>query len=172
MKELSKIFLIGPMGAGKSTIGRLLSKELHLTFKDSDREIEERTGADISWIFDVEGEEGFRRREADIIDQLTSEKKIVLATGGGVVINPQNRANLQKRGTVVYLETSVDQQFQRTRHDKNRPLLQQDNPRKKLQSLFEERDPLYRGIADLIVSTNEGDPKAVVQYIKTYVESS
>lgn len=160
------------MGAGKSTIGRLLSRELQITFKDSDRVIEERTGADIAWIFDVEGEEGFRRREADIIEELTLEKNIVLATGGGVVLRPENRDNLQKRGTVVYLDTSVEHQFERTRHDKNRPLIQQENPREKLQSLFLERDPLYRSIADLIVSTNEGDPKAVVKRIKAYVESS
>ncbi len=159
------------MGAGKSTIGRLLSRELRLGFKDSDREIEERTGADIAWIFDVEGEEGFRRREADIIDELTREKKIVLATGGGAVLKPENRDNLQKRGTVVYLDTPVDLQYQRTRHDKKRPLIQLENPRQKLQALFLERDPLYRAIADLVVPTNEGDPKAVVKQIKAYLGS-
>ena len=129
------------------------------------------TGTNIAWIFDVEGEEGFRKRESDVIEELTRESKLILATGGGVILQPENRANLQNRGTVVYLETSVDQQYQRTRHDRNRPLIQKDDPRGVLQTLFDERDPLYREIADLIVSTNEGNPKAVVKRIKTYVES-
>ena len=107
MLNANRIFLIGPMGAGKSTIGRLLSKELNLPFKDADREIEERCGADIPWIFDVEGEEGFRRREANIIDELTQLPRVVLATGGGAVLSETNRKHLRGRGTVIYLETPV-----------------------------------------------------------------
>jgi len=159
------------MGAGKSTIGRLLSKELGLPFKDSDQEIEARTGADIPWIFDMEGEEGFRRRESAMIDELTQLPKIVLATGGGVVMLPENRVFLGGRGTVIYLETSVDQQFERTFKDKNRPLLQTENPRQKLQDLLSVRDPLYREIADIVIPTHQGNPKAVIRQIKNYINA-
>lgn len=159
------------MGAGKSTIGRLLSKELSLPFKDSDHEIEERTGADIPWIFDMEGEEGFRNREASVIDELTQLPKVVLATGGGAILRDENRQHMASRGTVVYLETSVDQQYQRTYRDKNRPLIQQDNPREVLEKLMAIRDPLYRSTADLIVSTHLGNPQAVVRKICSYLGS-
>jgi shikimate kinase len=160
------------MGAGKSTIGRLLSKELDLPFKDSDHEIEERTGADIPWIFDMEGEEGFRNREVAVIDELTQLPRVVLATGGGAILREENRQNLASRGTVVYLETSVDQQYQRTYRDKNRPLIQQENPREVLESLLEVRDPLYRSTADLIVSTHLGNPQAVVRKICAYLSEA
>lgn len=171
MNYPKKVFLIGPMGAGKSTIGRLLSVELGLPFKDSDRVIEERSGANIPWIFDIEGEEGFRQRESRIIDELTQLSELVMATGGGVVLSDENRRMLKSRGTVIYLETSVDQQVERTRKDRNRPLLQQDNPRNKLSNLTEERDPLYRETADYIVSTNRGNPKSVIREIKHYLNS-
>lgn len=167
----NRVFLVGPMGAGKSTIGRLLSKELSLPFKDSDHEIEERTGADIPWIFDMEGEEGFRNREASVIDELTQLPKVVLATGGGAILRDENRQHMCTRGTVVYLETSVDQQFQRTYRDKNRPLIQQENPREVLEELMAVRDPLYRSAADLIVSTHLGNPQAVVRKIRSYLGS-
>lgn len=167
----NRVFLVGPMGAGKSTIGRLLSKELSLPFKDSDHEIEERTGADIPWIFDMEGEEGFRNREASVIDELTQLPKVVLATGGGAILRDENRQHMCTRGTVVYLETSVDQQFQRTYRDKNRPLIQQENPREVLEKLMAVRDPLYRSAADLIVSTHLGNPQAVVRKIRSYLGS-
>jgi len=157
------------MGAGKSTIGRLLSSELKLQFVDSDKVIEDRAGADIPWIFDVEGEDGFRNREANIVDQLTSEEGQVLATGGGVVMRPENRACLQGRGTVVYLRASVEQQLERTARDKNRPLLQTENPEQVLRDLMATRDPLYQQVADFIVETDRRNPKAVVADIVSHL---
>lgn len=150
------------MGAGKSTIGRLLSQELKLRFVDSDKVIEELAGADIPWIFDVEGEQGFRDREAKIIDQLSAEDSLVLATGGGAVLRSENRSNLQGRGTVVYLQASVAQQLERTARDKNRPLLQTPDPQMVLNTLMEERHPLYLQVADIVVDTERRNPKAVV----------
>jgi len=154
------------MGAGKSTIGRLLATELGLPFFDSDREIEGRSGANIPWIFDVEGEEGFRRRETQtIIELLQEEGPIVLATGGGAIMRPENRTAISQSSTVIYLHTTIEQQLQRTSKDKNRPLLQNDNPKAVLESLFELRDPLYREAADLIVKTDRQSPKSVVRLI-------
>ncbi len=155
MNTPRNIFLIGLMGAGKSTIGRQLAKELGWAFVDSDHEIEARTGASIPLIFDVEGEAGFRLREKKVIDELTQRERIVLATGGGVVLDPENRAHLAARGTVVYLSATADQLFARTAKDRNRPLLQIADPRAKLESLLEIRDPLYREIADLVVDTGK-----------------
>lgn len=160
------------MGAGKSTIGRLLSTELGLEFFDSDKVIEERCGANIPWIFDMEGEEGFREREQQVIDELTQRSNIVLATGGGAVMRELNRNHLASRGTVVYLCTAVKQQLERTAKDKNRPLLQTDNPEEVLQKLFSIRDPLYREIADIIIETDNNSPKSVVQEIKRQIEDS
>ena len=153
------------MGAGKSTIGRLLSQELKLEFIDSDREIESRAGANIPWIFDVEGEVGFRDREESVIRDLSEEKSIVLSTGGGAVLRATNRSMLQANGTVVYLETSVDQQLERTARDKNRPLLQTENPRAVLESLMQERHPLYLDCADIRVKTDKRHPKTVASEI-------
>ena len=153
------------MGAGKSTIGRLLAKELKYPFKDSDREIEARTGADIPWIFDVEGEEGFRQREEAMIAELVTEKGIVLATGGGVVMREANRWALAGNGLVVYLRTSVDQQLQRTAKDRQRPLLLNADPERVLRDLMARRDPLYREIADIIIDTDQRGPKVVVNTI-------
>ena len=153
------------MGSGKSTIGRLLSSELKLKFIDSDKVIEERAGANIPWIFDVEGEEGFRDREETIIGELTEEDGLVLATGGGVVIREANRQALRSRGFVIYLQTSVDQQVERTQRDKNRPLLQTDNPRAMLESLIKVREPLYKQTADLIMRTDRRHPRAVVSQL-------
>lgn len=166
-----RIFLVGPMGAGKSTIGRMLAKRLGLAFKDSDHEIERRTGADIPWIFDVEGEEGFRRRERDILDELTNYSNIVLATGGGAILKPENRERLQARGHVIYLKLSVDQQAHRTAKDRNRPLLQTDNPKKVLEDLFHERDPLYRQVADLVINTDHKTARAVTDQIVAELSS-
>ncbi len=148
------IFLVGPMGAGKSTIGKRLAQLLNSDFVDSDREIENHTGANIPLIFELEGESGFRQRESDILDKLTAQQQRVLATGGGSVLLPQNQQMLQQRGKVVYLHTTVKQQLQRTRRDQNRPLLQTDNPEEKLQQLFAERDPIYRQLADVIIDTD------------------
>lgn len=161
MKPLPNIFLIGPMGVGKTTIGRVLSEELGMIFFDSDREIEASTGADIPWIFDVEGEAGFRIRESKMIEILTQKQKIVLATGGGAILAPENRRWLSSRGTVVYLRASIKQQLERTSRDKNRPLLQTPNPEQRIKELMQVRDPLYRETADLIVDTNRRNPKAV-----------
>ena len=150
------------MGAGKSTIGRLLAKELRLPFKDSDKEIEQRTGASIPLIFDVEGEGGFREREHAVIADLCRLDGVVLATGGGAVMREDNRKALRAGGRVVYLCTSVDQQLERTARDRNRPLLQAADPRGVLANLMAVRDPLYRSIADVIIETDERPPRLVV----------
>lgn len=157
--------LVGPMGAGKSTIGRLLAKELGLVFKDSDRVIEERTGASIPLIFELEGEQGFREREQQVITELMQEKGLVLATGGGAVLRPDNRTALVSGSVVVYLHTSVDHQLERTARDRNRPLLQTDNPRQVLEGLLRIREPLYRSMADIIIETDIRPPRMVVQEI-------
>lgn len=153
------------MGAGKSTIGRLLAKELRFQFLDSDKEIEQRTGADIPWIFDVEGEQGFREREQAMILELCSASGSVIATGGGAVLRPENRQALREGGRVVYLHASVEQQLERTSRDRNRPLLRNSDPGKVLASLMEMRDPLYREIADVIIETDERPPRLVVNEI-------
>lgn len=158
------------MGAGKSTIGRLLSAELKLEFKDSDKEIEDRCGCNIPWIFDVEGEIGFREREVIAIEEITLESDVLMATGGGAVLRPENRQNLSARGTVVYLKTSVEQQLARTSKDKNRPLLQIDNPEEVLTRLMNQRDPLYQEVADIIIQTDDRNPKYVVQEIVKRLE--
>jgi len=160
------VFLIGPMGAGKSTIGRMLSQELKYEFFDSDKVIEERCGADIPWIFDKEGEAGFREREESVIDELTQQKGIVLSTGGGAVLRSENRQHLASRGTVIYLCTSVDQQLARTARDRNRPLLQTADPEAVLRKLLAERDPLYRSVADIIIETDQRNPRWVIQELK------
>jgi shikimate kinase len=153
------------MGAGKSTIGRQLAKQLGMPFYDSDHEIESRTGVDIPLIFELEGEAGFRKREAAIIDELTRLPDIVLATGGGAILDPQNREHLKSRGRVIYLHATVNQQLRRTRKDHNRPLLQTGNPRAKLEELLEIRDPLYRETAGLIVETDGMRVRDVVKKI-------
>ncbi|WP_237059544.1 shikimate kinase AroK [Microbulbifer sediminum] len=153
------IFLVGPMGAGKSTIGKLLAAELQLPFADSDRVLEERTGADIPWIFDVEGEEGFRRRESDVLRELASGPVQVVATGGGIVLAEENRRQLRKHGLVVYLQASVDQLLERTSKNSNRPLLQVPDPRARIEELLRERDPLYREVADIICDTDHCTPR-------------
>ena len=165
MKRPSNIFLIGPMGAGKSAVGRQLARLLHLDFMDSDNEIEARTGVDIPFIFEKEGEDGFRKRESKAIDDLTRKEGIVLATGGGAVVDPQNRNHLGARGYVIYLYTTVDQQLARTRKGRDRPLLENDDPRQILANLMEQRDPLYREIADLVVATDGRKVKAVANEI-------
>jgi len=153
------------MGAGKTTIGRLLARKLNRRFIDSDHEIEARTGATIPWIFEIEGEACFRRREADVIRDLSAQEGLVLATGGGAVLNADSRAYLAERGTVVYLRASIGSILQRTAHDKSRPLLQTADPRAKLEQLLAERDPLYREIADLVIDTGRPNVQSMVQTI-------
>ncbi len=160
-----RVVLVGPMGAGKSTIGRMLAKELGYRFLDSDRIIEERCGANIPWIFDVEGEDGFRQRETAMLDELSNEMGTVLATGGGAVMRAENRGLLKKNSVVIYLKTSIDQQVERTRKDRNRPLLQNDDPEGVLRRLFAIRDPLYTELADIIMFTDRKSPRLVVRQL-------
>lgn len=169
--KLPNIFLVGPMGAGKSSIGRHVSQLTGHQFFDSDHEIEARTGANIPWIFDVEGEQGFRDREEAMIDELTQETNIILATGGGCVQREKNRANLMARGTVVFLQTSVEEQMARTNRDKNRPLLQTENPEEKLRELLTKRLPLYQEVADVTVITDKRNVKEVANEIVEKVQS-
>jgi 3-dehydroquinate synthase len=168
---MQNVFLVGLMGAGKTTIGRILARKLGLKFIDSDHEIEARTGASIPWIFEIEGEASFRRREADVIRELTGQEGIVLATGGGAVLNADNRAFLKSRGMVIYLRTTVHSILQRTAHDKNRPLLQTADPRKKLEELMDVRDPLYLEIADLVIDTGRPNVQSMVQTILNQMET-
>ncbi len=170
MKRSVNLFLIGPMGAGKSTIGKQLAKELKLEFYDADQEIEARTGANIEWIFSIEGEEGFRKREATVIDELSQMQGIVLATGGGAILTPDNRNRLAARGTVVYLYTTVEQQVRRTARDKRRPLLQNDAPDDTLKELMVSRDPLYREIADMVVVTDGRTVRSVSTEVIRLIE--
>jgi len=165
MSQTKNIFLIGPMGSGKTTIGRQLAKQLHMEFFDSDQEIENKTGANIPLIFELEGEKGFRKRESAMIDELTQKDDVVLATGGGAVLAEENRKILRQRGLVVYLSATIEQLWERTRLDKNRPLLQTENPQEKIKSLLEERDPLYREVADIIVDTGTGNIKTTIKNI-------
>ena len=165
MAEKRNIFLVGPMGAGKSTIGRHLADELHLDFFDSDQEIERRTGADIAWIFDLEGEDGFRVREENVINDLTDKQGIVLATGGGSIVTKAVRNRLSARGIVVYLQTTIDKQVARTHRDKRRPLLQNEDPEQVLRDLAEMRNPLYEEVADYIVDTDDQSARAVANQI-------
>ncbi|HPE79719.1 MAG: shikimate kinase AroK [Sedimenticolaceae bacterium] len=161
MTKPNRIFLIGPMGAGKTTIGKQLAQALGMTFGDSDQEIQRRTGVDIPTIFEYEGEEGFRQREQQAIDDLTQVDNQVLATGGGAILRAENRQHLSARGIVVFLACSPEQQFERTYRDRNRPLLQTEDPLERLKTLMAEREPLYLSTADYTVST-EGRSAATV----------
>jgi len=160
------VFLVGPMGSGKTAVGRQLARRLGYRFVDSDAEIERRTGVDIPFIFEKEGEAGFRLREREVIDALSGEAGIVLATGGGAVLAEESRRRLAQRGLVVYLETSVEQQLSRTRRGRHRPLLFTDDPRGRLQSLMAEREPLYRSIASITVRTDGRKVGSVVDEIE------
>jgi shikimate kinase len=160
-----KIILIGPMGAGKSTIGRLLARQLDLPFKDSDSEIEERCGADIPWIFDVEGEAGFRFRETTVLKSLIDEPALILATGGGIVLKQENRVLIKQADIVIYLVADIEQLVKRTEKDKKRPLLQVANPEQKIRQLISERDALYREVATCIVMTDTRSPKILARQI-------
>lgn len=160
------------MGAGKSTIGRVLASELNCHFRDTDRVIEDRTGADIPWIFDMEGEAGFRDRETAILQDLCTESDLIIATGGGIILRPENREMMKSAGYVCYLTAPIDQLVERTARDKKRPLLQVENPRQKIIELLSLRDPLYRDAADFIVSTDKRSPKMVAQEIVRLINNS
>ncbi len=165
MLDKANLFLIGPMGSGKTAVGRQLSRLLGMAFHDSDTEIERRTGVDIAFIFEKEGEAGFRQREREAIEALTAMDRIVLATGGGAVLLPENRRNLAERGCVIYLETSVTQQVDRVKQGRNRPLLSSVDTTTKLAQLLQDRAPLYKEIADLVISTDGRRVRGVAEDI-------
>ena len=172
MMQTENIYLIGLMGAGKTTIGRQLAKALQLPFYDSDKAIEEQTGVDISTIFEYEGENGFRDREQNMIEELTKIDGIVLATGGGAILREMNRKELKANGFVVYLQCSVDKILQRTKRDNQRPLLNTDSPRERIETLFSEREEFYLSCADFTIETSSMQSKAVVQNILDAYENS
>ena len=159
------IFLVGMMGAGKTTVGRLLANFLEKKFHDSDREIQKRTGVSIPLIFEIEGETGFRKRETEMLSELVKTGNIVLATGGGAVLSAENREMLKRSGTVIYLRATIDDLWRRTRHDKNRPLLQTQDPRTKLTELYAQRDPLYRETAHIIVESGKRSARHLAQLL-------
>lgn len=165
MKKQNNIIIIGPMGAGKTTIGRLLAKRLGVDFYDSDHEIELRTGADIPWIFEIEGESGFRKREGTIIEELCQLQGIVLSTGGGVVLNRHNRDILKLSGRVIYLKSTAEQLYKRTQTDKRRPLLQTDNKFERIKTILEEREPHYLSVADTVIETDKLTVNQIVSKI-------
>lgn len=166
MSKQDNIFLVGLMGAGKTTIGRLLAKHYGCLFRDSDHEIEARTGVKIPLIFEIEGEAGFRRREEGAIADLTALSGIVLATGGGAVLSEANRERLKENGVVVYLHGTPEHLYERTRHDRNRPLLQTENPLEKLRELYRVRDPLYREVADVVVETGRQSVAGMIRLLR------
>jgi shikimate kinase len=162
LSKSKNLFLVGPMAVGKTTIGKMLARELHLQFIDSDQEIEDKAGAEISWIFDVEGEPGFRDRETSIIDELTQRSGVLLATGGGSILRKENRRKLQSRGIVVFLDTSLETQIKRTEKDKKRPLLQNTDHRKILSDLKDQRDPLYHEVSDIRMFVGNNNTRKTV----------
>jgi len=159
------------MGAGKTTVGREFARRHRMRFVDCDHEIEARTGVKVPTIFEIEGETGFRRRESQVIDELTRECNLVIATGGGAVLDPGNRAMLAERGVVVYLNVPTQVLWERTRHDRNRPLLQVANPRERIETLYRERDPLYRAVADIVVDGGRGNPGGMVRQIEKAIDN-
>ena len=166
------IYLVGPMGAGKTTVGRRIAELKGMTFVDSDQEVEKRTGVDISFIFDMEGEEGFRKRERDMIAELSEQPNTVMATGGGAVLDPSTRDLLSARGVVVYLETSLEQRLARTRKSNSRPLLAgSEDLEATLTELMEIRDPLYRSIADIVVTTGDQQARKLAREIVEQLEA-
>jgi shikimate kinase len=168
--EKRNVYLVGLMGAGKTTIAKVLAKRLAYQFVDSDHEIEARTGVSLPTIFEIEGEEGFRKREAQVIEDLSSLHGRVVATGGGAVLRAENRASLQGSGLVIYLNVPLQTLCERTRHDKNRPLLRVSDPLRKLKELHQQRDPLYRSIADLVVSGSRISAQSVLQLLLKKLE--
>lgn len=171
MNVAGNLFLIGLMGAGKTTVGKILAKRLHWPFFDSDHEIEARTGVRIPTIFEIEGEEGFRNREVETIAELVSMRNVVLATGGGAVLRAENQRALKENGTVIYLRANVDDLYERTKHDRNRPLLQTADPKAKLQALFEQRDPIYRQLADVVIDTSRQNVNSLVAQLERKLQT-
>jgi shikimate kinase len=167
----ANIYLVGLMGAGKTTIGRQLAKRLNRRFLDSDHEIEARTGVRIPIVFEIEGEAGFRKRESQVLNELSQEPDLVVATGGGIVLAEENRRLMRESGVVVYLSASPTLLYERTRHDRNRPLLQVDDPLAKLEELFRQRDPLYREVADIVIDGQEGGALALAQHIEKELQT-
>jgi len=161
MESSSSIYLVGMMGAGKSTVGRWLARRLKLRFYDSDHEVERRCGVKIPVVFDIEGEEGFRSRETQVLGELTALDSVVLATGGGAVLSPENRARLASRGLVAYLHARPEDLYARVKHDRNRPLLATGDPLDRLRELYRERDPLYREVADVVIETGRQSVQAL-----------
>lgn len=170
MVESKNIFLIGPMGAGKTTIGRQLARKLSYNFYDSDYEIEKHTGADISLIFELEGEEGFRKRESQVLSELVIFENIVLSTGGGSVLDPLNRKVLKDNGIVIYLKSSAEKLYKRTADDKRRPLLQTDDRLSKIKKILDEREPIYIALADEVIDTQDLTIKQIIQKILELIE--
>ena len=170
MNAERNFFLVGLMGAGKTTVGRALARRMNLTFVDSDHEIEARTGVRIATIFELEGEAGFRVREEDVIAHLVTHKGIVLATGGGAVLSARTRQRLRQHGTVIYLRACTEDLWQRTRHDRHRPLLQTEDPKARLRQLYEERDPLYREVAHIILDTAHQSVQKLVTQLEAEIE--
>ena len=170
MRNTSNIFLVGMMGAGKTTVGRSLARQLNKSFYDTDHTIEERTGVRIAVIFEIEGEAGFRKRETELLAQMTALENVVLATGGGAILDPTNREYLSSRGFVIYLHAPPKELWQRTRHDKNRPLLQTGDPRVCIEELYEFRDSLYREVADLVVDTGRQSVGALVTEVLELID--
>lgn len=164
------VVLIGLMGAGKTTVGREYARRHGHRFVDCDHELEARLGVKVTTIFEIEGESGFRRRESQLLDELTREDGLVLATGGGVVLSADNRALLAQRGLVVYLNVPPRILWERTRNDKSRPLLQVPNPKEKIEALFRERDPLYREVADIVIDGGRGNPGGMVRHVEQAIE--
>ena len=166
------IFIVGPMGSGKSTVGKIISNELFLNFYDTDEEIETRTGASIDWIFDLEGEDGFRKRESKILEEMVQQNSIVLSTGGGIILSESNRELLSSRGSVFYLATPIAVQLERTSKDKDRPLLKNGDPGKILEELHMARESLYEAVADNIVNTEGKSSQEVsaeiIKLVKNY----
>ena len=172
MKKINNIFLVGPMGAGKSSIGKCLAEELGFVFHDTDQEIEKATGVSVSWIFDVEGEAGFRKRERSVVKKIGDLQGVVLSTGGGTILDADSRTMLAARGMVIYLYATVDQQYERVYKDSNRPLMMGNDPKGSLKAIFSERDSLYREIADIVIDTNYGNPRSIATNIVKEIQDS
>ncbi|MBI5937992.1 MAG: shikimate kinase [Betaproteobacteria bacterium] len=171
-KPAGSIFLVGLMGAGKTTIGRLLSRHREMEFVDSDYEIVARCGVSIPTIFEIEGEAGFRKRESAMIDELTRRSGIVLATGGGAVLDPANREYLKSRGTVIYLHCNPQELYMRTRHDRNRPLLQTEDPLGRLEALYAQRHPLYLEVADVVIDSGKQSTHCLIRKLEAELDQA